>query len=76
MQFASRKVHPAKKPPCFKCEERQTGCHVVCERYAEFQQQRRAELDAISAAYQKEHTVEDYVIAEKRKNMRKTGGKK
>ena len=70
MQFASRKVHPAGKSPCLNCEDRQCGCHVVCERYNAFQQARRAELDAIKEAYQKEHAIESYVLNRKSKIKR------
>ena len=30
------------KSPCMVCEERVIGCHVTCDRYAEFRARREA----------------------------------
>lgn len=30
------------KSPCMVCEERAVGCHVACEKYAEFRRKREA----------------------------------
>lgn len=28
--------------PCYKCEKRQIGCHIVCNRYKTFAKERQA----------------------------------
>ena len=33
--------------PCYRCEERHSGCHSSCERYKEFSQKRAEELSMI-----------------------------
>lgn len=39
------------KPPCLNCEDRQIGCHAVCEKYIQF----RKELDEVNRlAYENE----------------------
>ena len=38
------------KSPCMVCEERVIGCHVNCDKYAEF----RAKRDAITRERRKE----------------------
>lgn len=29
-------------PPCKDCKDRETGCHIVCERYRAFREEREA----------------------------------
>lgn len=34
-----------KENPCYGCEDRQVGCHGVCERYAAWKAEHEAEKD-------------------------------
>ena len=35
------------KSPCFECQERQTGCHANCAKYAKYQDIHQKEVDTI-----------------------------
>ena len=30
------------RPPCHGCQEREMGCHIVCEKYLAFREEREA----------------------------------
>lgn len=36
----------ARIAPCYQCKDRRLGCHGECERYAEFDERRKAQLKA------------------------------
>ena len=35
-----------RKAPCYRCTEREAGCHAKCERYGEWAKAQRAKLEA------------------------------
>ena len=66
----------SKENPCFKCEDRRVGCHIDCERRAEWLDdhlKRKREENAIKAA---DGLISNYVALERDKSKRKRGSKR
>lgn len=60
--------------PCWKCTEREIGCHAKCERYLQWQREHIAENRARRDSDAPDYT--GYVIAsnQRRKKKMKKGG--
>lgn len=54
------------KAPCFKCEERHSGCHAECEKYLDYQDH----CEAVRLARVKEQLVDGYEVGEIVKSIR------
>lgn len=57
----------SKKPPCFGCKERQTGCHAECKRYLEWSKDRQKKR---LEAWQREQPATAYSVDKTRKNAK------
>ena len=60
--------------PCRHCTDRQVGCHAVCERYLNWEQEHKADKERIRSEKHIEYT--GYVIDsnQRRKKQKKKGG--
>jgi len=47
--------------PCYKCEERKSGCHAGCPRYAEWREKREAEKEELRRKKREYHAVATYM---------------
>lgn len=55
------------KSPCYKCEDREVGCHSKCERYIDFSTKHQEENEAIRRAKEEDWRIRDYESRAKRR---------
>ena len=61
--------------PCYNngkdCEDRELWCHTKCEKWAAYQKEKMRRRKEITEKHSKEKLVEDYLVKEKIKNIKK-----
>lgn len=61
--------------PCYNngkdCEDRAVGCHAKCEKWAAYREEKMRRRKEITEKYRKEKLVEEYLVKEKIKNIKK-----
>lgn len=48
----------SKQPPCYKCQDREFGCHSVCNKYKEFDSANKKIQKARREEYFKNHDLD------------------
>lgn len=61
--------------PCYKCSDRQIGCHIECGRRAAWLEAHLEEKRRIYAAKEKDRLINDHVMAEKERKRRRIARK-
>ena len=50
------------KPPCYKCTEREPGCHSKCERYQQWSQKHKAAKTEEIQTKNREKGVRNFLV--------------
>lgn len=50
------------KSPCYKCPDREKGCHSWCEKWEDFEREKKKEDEVIRKNREKERVYRDYRI--------------
>ena len=51
------------KNPCYKCQERQAGCHATCERYTTWREAKTEFTKENMGAHMRDRAADEFLIA-------------